>query len=267
MSLNNLNSKKDRLNKPGVSVITCTNRPNYFEQIFNNYTSQNYDKKELIIVLNNNDLNMKKYQEKAKQDKNIKIYQLDEKISLGDCKNFALKHFNLDYVSFFDDDDYYAPNFLNFTLQTFNNTRADIVGKAAFYIYFEKRKILGLIGSNKENCYVDHVADSSMVIKRNVVENIKYPNKHVVQDLLFQNMCLDKGYNIYSTDRYNYVVHRHPNPNIQHDWKISENNLMKQSKIIAKNITDYTNYVIINNKKLHTKKPAENSGWGEIIIS
>lgn len=229
----------------GISIITCTNRPEYIDNLFNNFLCQNHDKKELIIVLNNNCLDIKIYQKKAKQHKNIKIFQLDEKITLGDCKNFALNYINFDYVSFFDDDDFYAPNFLKYSLKTFDEIDADIVGKASCYIYFEESKILGIFDPYNENSYVTHVADSSMLIKSKVLENIKYPNEPIFQDFLFQEMCINKGYKLYSTHRFNYVIHRHPNPNLQHDWKIHEEDLIKDCEIVQNNIDDYTKHVVL----------------------
>lgn len=38
----------------GVSIITCTNRQNYLNNLLQNFNRQRYAQKELIIIINNN---------------------------------------------------------------------------------------------------------------------------------------------------------------------------------------------------------------------
>jgi len=229
----------------GASVITITNRPNYIDEVLNNFLRQNYKKKELIIVLHGNHMNLKEYQIRTSQYKDVKLFQLNNTVHYGICCNFAFEQTNYGYIAIFDDDDYYAPNYLMQALNTFNNVDCDIVGKKSFYIYFEKNKTLALCFPSLENRYVSHVADSSMVIKRKLLEKSKFPCPSDDGVLtVFQQNCFKKGVKIYSTHRFNYVVHRHPHPNKEHSWKISEKELLKNCRIINRNITDYSKHII-----------------------
>ncbi|MGM0880940.1 MAG: glycosyltransferase family A protein [Bacillota bacterium] len=63
----------------GVSIITCTNRPQFFDNILENYIKQQYRKKELIIILNNDSMNLEQFQGKIRTYNNIKVYKLPEK--------------------------------------------------------------------------------------------------------------------------------------------------------------------------------------------
>lgn len=185
------------------------------------------------------------YQLEAANHNNIKVFQLDEKKTLGECKNFAFKNTKFEYIAYFDDDDYYGPNYLSGTLNNFNNVRCDIIGKKAFFIYFEKNKTLAICLQQRENQYVNHVADSSLIVKRQVLQKISFPSiagSGTVSS--FQKECIKKGFRIYSSDRFNYVAHRHPNPKLEHTWKIDDSNLLKNCRIIKNNITDYARYVI-----------------------
>lgn len=233
--------------KLGVTVITSTCRPNNMNLVFENFDRQGFENKELIIILNNNDMDIEKYRQNANKYKNIKVLRLDESYTLGQCKNYAIENSTKDYIAFFDDDDYYSPNFLKQSLDVFINTNADIVGKASFYIYFEQSKTLALFhhgNMNQENKYVSHVADPSMVFKRKIIDRIgKYPKTQVNPDAIFQGKCLSYGYRIYSTDRKNFVLHRHPNPNIDHTWQIKEKTLLHSCDIVDYNIIEYRNYV------------------------
>lgn len=97
----------------GVSVITCTNKPIYMNNIFENYWNQTWSEKELIIILNKDDMDLAQWRRKANGDPNIFIYQLPENLSLGQCLNFAIDQTQCDFIAIFDDDDYYAPLYLN----------------------------------------------------------------------------------------------------------------------------------------------------------
>ncbi|SHJ50323.1 glycosyltransferase [Paramaledivibacter caminithermalis] len=240
-------SIKSEVFEPGVSIITTTCRLNYMDSVFQNYTRQNYKNKELIIVLNNNKMDIEKYKKRAKKYKNIKVLKLDETATLGQCRNLAISHTSLDYIAIFDDDDYYGPNYLKSSIKVFNEVNADIIGKASFYIYFEKSKTLAIFHHNhinQENQYVEHVADPSMIFNRKVFETIGYyPNSHTDPDAVFQGYCINYGFKIYSIDKFNFVLHRHPNPSKQHTWKVEEKDILKACYIVEKNIADYTKCV------------------------
>lgn len=119
----------------GVSIITCTNRPEYIDNLFNNNSRQRFIKKELIVILNNDKMNLDKYRKLAKTYKHVRIYRLPEKISLGSCLNFGVKKSKCGYVAKFDDDDYYAPCYLADNILAMNRTKADIIGKRAHFMY------------------------------------------------------------------------------------------------------------------------------------
>ena len=48
----------------GVSIIVCTNRPQFLDNILQNYYRQRYKVKELIIILNQDSMNMRLIQKR-----------------------------------------------------------------------------------------------------------------------------------------------------------------------------------------------------------
>ena len=92
----------------GVSIITCTNKMNKCKNIIDNFNRQNHQKKELIIVLNNNNLKIDKWRNNLCKYDNLKINQLDQKVTLGECINFAIDKSKYPIIAKFDDDDYYG---------------------------------------------------------------------------------------------------------------------------------------------------------------
>ncbi len=209
----------------GISIITCTNRQDYIVNVFNNYRRQRYPKKELIIIINNDKIKLNLYKEMAKKYKHVQIYHLPEQLPLGACLNYAVKKTKHSYIAKFDDDDYYAPNYLTDTLRAFRRTNADIVGKRAHFMYLRGSKMLILRFHKDENRYVSILPGATLVIKREVFRNVQFPNQSIGEDDKF---CLDseaKGYKIYSAGKYNFVAIRRKNSK-NHTWIISDKKLL-----------------------------------------
>ena len=195
--------------KTGISVITCTNRPLFMPRVFENFARQQHSWSELIIVLNNNQMNIDEWESRAKPFRNIRVYQIDEDVSLGTCYNFAIKQARYNYIAKFDDDDYYAPLYLSDAINTFNNLDADIVGKASRFIYFKELKTLGLYSPVPEFSYVRYIVGATMVIKKEVFDVLSFSDITIGEDSDFQSSCNAKGFKIYSAGKSNYVTIRH----------------------------------------------------------
>ncbi len=221
--------KKDK--KLGVSVITCTNRPEYIENIFNNFISQLYPKKQLIIVLNNNKFNIDVWRKKAELYDNIRVFQIEGQKSLGECLNFAVDKSQFEIISKFDDDDYYGPNYLVDIMNTFKYINAHIVGKKSVYAYFENSDILALRHPNQEYRYVYFIFGATLNVKREVFDKVRFQDLCTGEDTEFLISCLKEGYKIYSADRFNFLVSRRAYLD-EHSWKMTEKEFLGGSQII-----------------------------------
>lgn len=234
------NSQEQINNKiDGVSVVTCTNKLTSFNKVLNNYNRQNWEKKELIIIINNDRMNVDKCKNKAQKYKNIKIFQLAEEKNLGECLNFAVEKSKYNYIAKFDDDDYYAPQYLKRLMSLFKETDADIVGKKAFFIYFKDKQFLILKFPKKEMKRATHLVGATLVIKKSVFEVVKFNNDIPVgSDSKFIKDCVNKGFKLYSGDRFDYVCIRNGNKK-NHTWKTADESLIQNSI----NITRTDNYI------------------------
>ncbi|WP_158737186.1 glycosyltransferase family 2 protein [Alteribacillus sp. YIM 98480] len=212
-----------------VSIITCTIRDSALDNVFQNYDRQTLPDKELIIILNKDNMNINKWKQKARGYKNVTVYQLTEKLTLGECLNFGVKKSRFSFIAKFDDDDYYAPNYLTTMLRPFKYSNVSIVGKTSFYVYFEQLKLLSLHLPNNENKYSKHVAGATLVIKKDVFKYVKFGKMNKGSDQDFQVKCRKKGLKIYSADRFNYVCLRNANKRY-HTWKLSDKQLLKYGK-------------------------------------
>lgn len=214
-----------------ISVITCTNRPENINIVFNNYERQICEKKELIIILNSDDMDLNYWRQVAKKYSKVSVYQLP-RISVGKCYNFAITKAKYDYIAKFDDDDYYAPYYLSEIMKAFKKTKADLVGKSKFYAYIEKYKSFVIRnGGVHENKFVNLVADPTLAVKKSVFKKVKWPDITGGGDRIFQLECFQKGYKIYSTSKYNFAYTRGSSE--KHTWVISEEEFLKMFKIIC----------------------------------
>lgn len=185
-----------------ISVICCTIRDDRMENVFQNYEKQDTMPKELIIVLNRDGIRSAKY----------------------------------DYVAKMNDDDYYAPLYLSQQLKALTDKKADVVCKRTVYMYFERNHTLAVHLSHRgEEMFLEKewgVKGSTFVFRKSLFDQIDFPHRNLNEDMSFLRQCLDNNYRVYITDKNHYVCLRKPEG--LHTWKISNQQLLKESKIIYK---------------------------------
>lgn len=226
----------------GISVITVTNRKFSLENIISNYINQNYKSKELIIIINSNSINLSIWKSFVSFRDDIRIYKIDESVSLGECLNFGVENSSYSYISKFDDDDYYGPNYLIDAINTFKYTDASIVGKYTVYGYLEDSSELVLRFPGFENRYIDYVAGSTLTFKKEIFNKIKFKHQNKSEDTLFLKEAIIHGFKIYSSDRFNHIIFRRRNLKT-HTWQISEKDFKNKSIPIILNNRDIRDIV------------------------
>lgn len=212
--------------KPGVSIIACTNRSGCRQNLLDSYLRQDYQPKELVVILNNNEMNPGHWLGEANGKHNIRVMQVDQSVSLGECLNMAVDQCQYPYVARFDDDDYYGPLYLSHSLRPLINLQADISGKGCRYVYFEDWRILALLSPYLENCYTNSIGGATMVMKKEIFRTLRFPPLDLAEDTGFLEACAANGLRIYSTHRFHYTVMRH-NPVHEHTWQVPHETLLE----------------------------------------
>ncbi|MGG3507781.1 glycosyltransferase [Paenibacillus lautus] len=213
--------------QPTVSIITCTKRAECLHDLLENYTRQNYRHKELIVILNHSSLKLSEYQMAAKPYRNVRIYRKPEELSLGRCLNFGVKVSKHSVIAKFDDDDYYAPDYLKDSVHLMIKTRADIIGKRAHFMQLAGQKALLYRYPNMANQWVPLVQGATLLVKRNVFNQVAFPNQNRSECVKFCADCITRNFRIYSGSPYHFIANRRQNSK-NHTWIVSDKNLLTQ---------------------------------------
>lgn len=229
----------------GVSVIVCTNKNKYMHNVFQNYNRQAWPKKELIIILNQDDMQLAEWENKWRNVPEVTLVQLPETVSLGNCLNDAAGRAKYPIVAKFDDDDYYGPHYLTDMMHAFEYSGADIVGKLCHYAYLEGMQTLIERFPNQEHKFVNIVAGGTLCFKRHILQKVQFKDVTVNEITPFVRDGIAEGFKAYSADRYNYVYRRNANLD-EHTWKKSEQELLfEQPNVVSATAIDYAAYVTV----------------------
>lgn len=218
--------------RPGVTVLTATNKVDSMDTVFANYDAQTYEPRELVVILNNDSANLSAWRKRGAQSQNVTVLQVPEVLPLGRCLNEGLDHSSFAYVSKFDDDNYYGPEFLTDLVHAFSYAGTEIVGKLTYYCYFEADRILALMCPGMENRYVTFLSGSGLVIKREVFDHVRFGDKPKGSDSVFLKDCLRQGVRMFSADHFNYVYCRRASK-AQHTCKVSDETLMRSCQFLC----------------------------------
>ena len=223
--------------KYGVSIVTSTNRPRFFQNILRNYRRQKYHRKELIIILNRNDMDLSKCRRRVRKYRGVKIYKVSKATSLGNCLNYGVSKSKYPLIAKFDDDDYYSRYYLREQVKALVRKRSHIVGKHACLVYLESTRKLVIRSPWMKNKFVSLVQGGTILFRRRVFRQVRFANTSIGEDVTFLRMSRNRGFKIYATSAYNYVYIRRKNKQ-SHTWKAPDRDYLSGSQRVAKT----TNY-------------------------
>mgnify|MGYP002401625187 FL=1 len=202
--------------------------------VFNNYERQRYKDKELIVVLNRDDMDIEAWKREARNYNNVSIHQVPEQYNLGKCLNYGINESKYDVIAKFDDDNYYARRYLTESMGLLKkNNKVSIVGKNTAFIYFEETEALMVYRDGGENQFHRRIKGGSFVFRKSVWDQVKFDEempKRIDVDFLIR--CLRLKHKIYSVSKYNYVCIRRADSD-SHTQKISTEEYMAKCTLVA----------------------------------
>ncbi|WP_429131521.1 glycosyltransferase family protein [Aeromonas dhakensis] len=218
--------------QPLVSIVMCTNRPHNIDLMINNFIQQKYDRKELIVIINTSDVDLKSINEKLSKIKDHKLVQMADSFTLGECLNKAVELSSGDVIAKLDDDDIYGSHYITDAVLALEYSGADVVGKDSHLAYVESMDKTFLIRSDKDCRFSDFIIGASLIIRKEVFEKVTFHNKNKGEDSQFLKDCNANKLKIYSSDIYNYITIRSKSLD-NHTWKIEDKEFVKNAKFIS----------------------------------
>lgn len=220
----------------GVTIIVSTNRLGTRENILRNFTLQSIENKELIVVLNSNQLDINEWVYEEEFATKIRVFQLDEDITLGECYNFAARKANYPLISIQDDDDIYSANYLEDAVENLLHYKVDILGKTTVFMYFPTNQLLGTFNDGNEDRWLlpndrigkRYLQGGTLLFKASIMKDVSFRNQNQETDRFFVEDGLNSGYNVYSTSKYNYAYCRREDS--AHTWNIPNRLLLTLCK-------------------------------------
>lgn len=228
-----------------ISVVVSTYRLRFIDNIIENFSKQTLAEKELILILNTEDIDVLPIKKKL-ADCGVRgdIHLLSANISLGECLNQGVKRARYPTIAKFDDDDYYGKYYLEEAQHVLTETGAEFIGKQSFFIYFKNTNELRLYNPNHEHIWIpDHgwsaykrtyfFSGATLVIKKSIAETYPFPNTNLGEDIRFQKNCFLNGIRMYATSKMNYAYLRYPSPH-HHTSKSRDFLLKKKSDWVTR---------------------------------
>ena len=127
---------------PGmVSVITPTyNRAGFLKKALTYVRSQDYKNIEWLII---EDGQQETELFDGMNDKNISYERLNKKVSIGEKRNMLIEKARGEVIVQFDDDDYYAPNYISTMLAALATRDADLINLRGWFLYDIRSSFFG----------------------------------------------------------------------------------------------------------------------------
>ena len=117
-----------------ASVVTPTIRPELLEKVLEQFRSQTWANKELVVVANTNDPSAWR-RDLVDPSRGEQIVFLPREHWAGAALNTGARRTSGDYVFRMDDDDHYGANYLRDMMLHARSTDADVLGKQVEFLY------------------------------------------------------------------------------------------------------------------------------------
>ena len=184
--------QKELKNKVSI-ILPNYNSADYISSTIKSIINQSYKNWNLIIVDDCSNIKTRNILNKFRANKKIKIMWLKKNRGTAYCRNLAIKNAKLKYLAFIDSDDIWEKNKLKLQIKYMEKNNLDFT-----YTYY---KTFGLkfkkIQPPVKFCFNGFIkntsiATSTMIVKRSIIDNIKFSNTKICEDYFFKCQILKK---------------------------------------------------------------------------
>jgi len=171
-----------------VSVIMpYYNKRSFFKESIQSVFSQTYKNLEIIIIYDQEDQDDLRYIKKiTKNKKNVFIIKNNKNIGVARSRNNGIKKSKGEFIAFIDCDDIWKKNKIKDQLK-FMISKDIKFSHTSYCLMNEQGKIFSTRNAKKKTSYNDlikscDIALSSVILRREIIKEIKFPNLKTKED-------------------------------------------------------------------------------------
>ncbi len=200
-----------------ASIIVPTyNRADYFSRLYHCFQHQTHPDCELLVY-DDSPQRSSFFDDKAKDA--VRYYYSETRLTIGEKRNFLIGQARGEVIVHFDDDDYYAPHYVEFMLRLLGDEYA-LAKLSGWFLYQVENHFLGYwdTAHDDEKCYLiepsspvhpvylEGKASSltgfgfSYVYKKSVCEQVPFQAINFGEDNQFILDSLEQGYRLHYVD-------------------------------------------------------------------
>jgi len=172
------NNKKPLL--PMVSVCTPTfNRRPFIPMMFECFRNQDYPKNRIEWIIVDDGTDKIKDLIETSNIPNIRYFQIEKKMSLGEKRNYMHKHVKGDIIVYMDDDDYYPPERISHAVERLeSDKKALCAGASEIYIFFKHIQTMIQCGPYGPN----HATAGTFAFRKELLNLTRYDDHAAVAE-------------------------------------------------------------------------------------
>ncbi len=201
--------------RPMVSVILSTRRESWLEHGIAQVARQTYEPRELVVCLHGDEF-APGTSERVRRlyPGECQVIRVDGELTLGDALNAGVEASRGELVTKMDDDDYYSTEHLWDLVLALEYSGADLVGKAAEFVYLEEIDVtLRQISQDVDT----RMAGGGMMAVKGPLQAVGgWPQRSRGEDLHLIRRFTGAGRPIRRIPPHGYILNRH---GIDHTWR------------------------------------------------
>ena len=178
-------------------IMPNYNNANFLDQSIQSVINQSFKNWKIYIVDDSSTDNSKDIILKYKNNKKIKSFFLKKNRGPSYCRNYAISKSKSHLIAFLDSDDFWSKEKLSKQINFIKKKK--LLFTFTDYIPFINRseKYLKATNVKKMLNYKDFIHDSSigtstMIVKRSLIQGIKFKNTNIMEDYIFKCDILRK---------------------------------------------------------------------------
>jgi len=188
-------------------IVPNFNKGKYIEKCILSIINQTFKDWHLIFVDDASSDNSKNILKKFSTNKKITFVYLKKNKGPSFCRNLGLRKSSSKYIAFLDSDDFWSLNKLEEQLSFMESRNFNMTYTDYFTIKEEnEEKILKKTSISNNFNYISFLKDNSintstLIIKKNIIKNIRFKKISLLEDYIFKCEILKKGVIAYKLDK------------------------------------------------------------------